>query len=655
MSWVQHMRKALEDRRQPVLRGIVEAVDGRVVQVRTPDGRLIPAAPLALVGGGKGVYHRYASGDDVVLLCDQGDPNGAVCLSSPRTEGQDAPGEVDHEGLYIYEDRVEVRAAEGDDVQGVVMRPVLDGLYSALGAVSDLLDVLAAPGTPPGSAAQNAALLTAVRTQIGLPAAGTAAVLSNVLNDLDTSRAGQGTGPYCSDVLRAVVDGPLGGGGGGGGSQGATLEDIDDAIQAHLEADHADLATNADIAALDARIDALESGGAGVTSVNGQTGVVVLDAADVGADATGTASSAVSTHAAAIDPHAGYVLESREGAANGIATLNASALVPRAQLGTGSSGFLAYGGTWATLVAGDIPDLSSIYAPAAGATSITTLGTVTTGVWQGTAVAVAYGGTGATTQSGARTNLGLAIGTNVQAYSAALDTLGALTLGTTNHHTLRVSGGAWGVGTLDAASIASGTLGTARLGTGTATGAVLVDGAWVAGSSSGHVLRWNGSAWASAALSASDVSTGSIGNIGRLGYDATTADATTTSNTTGTTTNTPSWSVTSGVTYVLEVIGTMKSTISTNGWRCQIEESGGATSSKCVGVVAYVGVGDEPITAANTWTAQGSAPTAETHIHIRVLYACTGSGTLKLAIRGEGSGPTVTLYAGTLYAKWEYP
>lgn len=290
-----------------------------------------------------------------------------------------------------------------------------------------------------------------------------------------------------------------------------------------------------------------------------------------------------------------------------------------------------------------------------GATSITTLGTITAGTWQGGTVAVAYGGTGSTTPGGARTNLGLVIGTDVQAYSVALATLGALTLGTTNHHTLRVSGGAWGVGTLDAASITSGTLGTAQVGTGTATGAVLVGGAWTSGSSSGHVLRWSGSAWASSALSASDISTGAIGSLARLGYAATTADATTTSNTTGTTTNTPSWSVTSGVSYVLEVIGTMKSSISTNGWRCQIEESGGATSSKCVGVVAYVGTGDEPITAANTWTAQGNAPTSETHIHIRVLYVCTGSGTLKLGIRGEGSGPTVTLYAGTLYAKWEYP
>lgn len=48
-------------------------------------------------------------------------------------------------------------------------------------------------------------------------------------------------------------------------------------------------------------------------------------------------------------------------------------------------------------------------------------------VWEGTAVAVAFGGTGATTAAAARTNLGLAIGTNVQAFDAQLTDVAAVT------------------------------------------------------------------------------------------------------------------------------------------------------------------------------------------------------------------------------------
>ena len=59
--------------------------------------------------------------------------------------------------------------------------------------------------------------------------------------------------------------------------------------------------------------------------------------------------------------------------------------------------------------------------------SLTSVGTIGTGVWQGTAIAIAYGGTGSTTADGARTALGLAIGSNVQAYSAQLAALAANT------------------------------------------------------------------------------------------------------------------------------------------------------------------------------------------------------------------------------------
>ena len=50
----------------------------------------------------------------------------------------------------------------------------------------------------------------------------------------------------------------------------------------------------------------------------------------------------------------------------------------------------------------DSIDIASTYA---GQSTITTLGTITTGTWSATAIAVAKGGTAATTESGARTNL----------------------------------------------------------------------------------------------------------------------------------------------------------------------------------------------------------------------------------------------------------
>jgi hypothetical protein len=63
----------------------------------------------------------------------------------------------------------------------------------------------------------------------------------------------------------------------------------------------------------------------------------------------------------------------------------------------------AVGTTDRITVLTDNIDIASTYV---GQTSITTLGTIAAGTWQGTPVAVAYGGTGATTAVGARTNLG---------------------------------------------------------------------------------------------------------------------------------------------------------------------------------------------------------------------------------------------------------
>ena len=51
----------------------------------------------------------------------------------------------------------------------------------------------------------------------------------------------------------------------------------------------------------------------------------------------------------------------------------------------------------------------------AGSNNLTTVGTITSGTWSGTAIPLNNGGTGATNAEAARANLGLVIGTNVQA------------------------------------------------------------------------------------------------------------------------------------------------------------------------------------------------------------------------------------------------
>ena len=59
-------------------------------------------------------------------------------------------------------------------------------------------------------------------------------------------------------------------------------------------------------------------------------------------------------------------------------------------------------------------------------TGITGVGTLSNGTWTATTIAVAHGGTGATNALDARSNLGLVIGANVQAYSLQLSSLASV-------------------------------------------------------------------------------------------------------------------------------------------------------------------------------------------------------------------------------------
>jgi hypothetical protein len=72
----------------------------------------------------------------------------------------------------------------------------------------------------------------------------------------------------------------------------------------------------------------------------------------------------------------------------------------------------------------DAVDIASTYV---GQASITTLGTISTGAWNGTAIPVAFGGTGAGTAAAARTNLA-ASGVHRQSFTNASLTSGILTV-----------------------------------------------------------------------------------------------------------------------------------------------------------------------------------------------------------------------------------
>jgi hypothetical protein len=156
--------------------------------------------------------------------------------------------------------------------------------------------------------------------------------------------------------------------------------------------------------------------------------------------------------------------------------------------------------------------------------SLATVGTITSGVWSGTAVAVEKGGTGATTASAARTNLGLVIGTDVQAplvagtdYLVPTGSAASLTnFPTFNQNTTGNAATATTAGNITATtnttltSLSSlATVGTITSGVWSGTAVAVEKGGTglTSPGTNGNVLTSNGTAWISAAPSGARIHT----------------------------------------------------------------------------------------------------------------------------------------------------
>jgi len=153
-------------------------------------------------------------------------------------------------------------------------------------------------------------------------------------------------------------------------------------------------------------------------------------AADADTSAEVTAGMFVFVTEGTVNADSGWTLTTNDTITLGTTALNFSQFSGAGQITAGAGltkngNTLDIGGTANRVVVNaDSIDIASNYA---GQTSITTLGTIATGTWQGTAIAVAFGGTGANTAAAARSNLSAA-GVYRQSFTAANLVNGVLTV-----------------------------------------------------------------------------------------------------------------------------------------------------------------------------------------------------------------------------------
>jgi len=172
---------------------------GKVVRVRLPDGREVDCRAL-FVGayGTNGTFRPLPDSGTALVFLPGGSTASASAIVGIQTDG--VPSDYNGSKTVTY-GLEEHRATEGATSDGVLVRALLDDLVTVVQAVQALVTSIngATPVPNDGGAAIKAAVVAATT--------GMATSLATVLTNLNTSKAGSGTAPHCSGVLRAQAGG----------------------------------------------------------------------------------------------------------------------------------------------------------------------------------------------------------------------------------------------------------------------------------------------------------------------------------------------------------------------------------------------------------------------------------------------------------------